>query len=219
MSWRQQPRDEKGRWVKVGAGGVVGAALLAGVMAWAGGGDLTASVGAALDSATSSGVTDADAARAENDAKKGDETGARRRLGLKELKRDLKREVRCAAQSFGEVQRFFLRHPCRKLDQLLFLWSDSDGNELVGSVMWVRMPSKGDAAQFKRIEDKYGSGDVTPVGTEILEVGGIHFTGKHYKSRPDDSLVVVAETEPVRGQPSEVFLKQVADVVDALPPP
>lgn len=203
----------------MGAGGVVGAALLAGLMAGVGGGDLTTSVGAALDSATSSGVTDADAARAEDDAKKGDETEARRRLGLKELKRDLKRELRCAAQSFGQVQRFFLRHPCRKLDQLLFLWSDPDGNELVGSVMWVRMPSKDDAARFKRIEDKYGTGDVTPVGTEILEVGGIHFTGKHYKSRPDGSLVVVAETEAVRGHLSDALLNQVADVVDVLPPP
>jgi hypothetical protein len=218
MSWRSQPRGPDGKWVKVGAGGVVTAAVLAGLMSAVGGGDATTSVGAALDSAASANVSDAQAARAKGEAKQGDDADAFRRLGLKELRKDLKRELRCAAQSFGQVQRFFLRHPCRRLDQRLFLLSDSRGNTLVGSIMWVTMPSSRDAASFVRLEDTYGSGDVTPVGTEVLEVGGIHFTGKHYRSRRDGSLVVIAETEPVGGSPSDAFLQTTADVADVLPP-
>ena|SRR6266700_1517828 len=90
---------------------------------------------------------------------------------------------------------------------------------IVGSVMWVKMPSDADAAGFIELEDTYGTGDVTPFGTEVLELGGIRFTGKHYKSRSDGSLVVIAETEPVRGQPSNTLLKEVATVADVLPPP
>jgi hypothetical protein len=220
MARRQQPRGKDGRWVKVGAGGFVGAALLAGLMTSVGGGDATESIGAALDSAaSSSSVSEADTLRARDDAEKGDESESWRRLRLKQLRKDLKREFRCAAQSTREVQRFFLAHPCRKLDQRLFLWSDADGNLLVGSVVWVTMPSAKDAARFRTVEGRYGSGDVTPVGTDILEVGGIRFTGQHYESRRDGKLVVIAETEPVRGRPSDTYLKQVADVVDALPRP
>jgi hypothetical protein len=122
-------------------------------------------------------------------------------------------------QSFGQVQQFFLRHPCDKLDQLLFAVNDTHGNLIVGSVMWVKMPSDSGAAQFMRLEDTFGTGDVTPIGTEVLELGHIRFTGKHYKSRPDGSLVVIAETEPLRGQPSNTLLKEVATVADVLPPP
>jgi hypothetical protein len=85
-------------------------------------------------------------------------------------------------------------------------------------IMWVTMPSANDAARFIRLEDTYGSGDVTPFGTEVLAAGGIHFTGKHCRSRRDGSLVVIAETEPVRGEPSDAFLQATVDVADVLPP-
>ncbi|HYS35982.1 MAG TPA: hypothetical protein VEO01_10145 [Pseudonocardiaceae bacterium] len=220
MSYRNQPRGADGRWIKgKAAGGVVGAALVAGLMAAAGGGDVTASVGAALDTAVSQSTVDAETASSRQAAAKGDETGAWQRMGLKELKKPIKRELRCAVQSFGQVQQFFLRHPCDKLDQLLFVVGDAQGDTIVGTVMWVKMPSKSAAAEFRRVEDTYGSGDVTPLGTEVLELGGVRFTGKHYKSRPDGSLVVVAETEPVRGRPSNTLLKEVATVADVLPPP
>ena len=60
---------------------------------------------------------------------------------------------------------------------------------------------------------------MTPFGTQILEAGGFRFTGKHYRSRLDGKLFVIAETDPIKGRPSDAFLKQVADVADVLPPP
>lgn len=197
----------------------MGAALVAGLVVAANGGDVTASVGAALDTASASAPSETQVARGKAAAQEGDADEAESRLRLKRLKRKAEHELRCAVQSFGEVQEFFLRHPCTKLDQWLFLWSDPQGNLIVGSVVWVRMPSKSSAADLRRIEDRYGSGDITPLTTDVLEFGGIHFTGKHYKSRQDGSLVVVAETEPLRGSPSAAFLKDTADVFDVLPPP
>jgi hypothetical protein len=202
----------------MGAGGFVGAALLAGLMTGVGGGDTATSVGAALDNAAGRGITQADRTRARNEAKKGREAQVWRRLRLRRLRQTARRELRCADQSFGEVRRFFLQHPCRKLDQKLALVSDPDGNLIVVSIVWVRMGSRNDAARFKKLEDTYGSGDVTPIATQALELGGIRFTGRHYASRRDSSLVVIAETEPVRGDPSDTLLKDIADVVDVLPP-
>lgn len=211
-----QPRGSDGRWIK--SGGVFGAALLAGLMTAAGGGDLTSSVGAGLDTAVSQSTVDAETASSREAAKSGDETEAWRRMTVKEIKRDVRRELRCSVQSYGQVQQFFLRHPCDKLDQLLFAVSDSQGDVIVGSVMWVKMPSTAGAAQLTQVEDTYGTGDVTPFGTEVLELGGFRFTGKHYKSRSDGSLVVIAETEPLRGRPSNTLLKEVATVAAVLPP-
>lgn len=223
----EQPRGPDGRWIKgKSVGAVVGAGLVASVMAAAGGGDVTTSIGAGLDAASSEASSavdqsaiDKDTADSQRDAKKGDDVDAWRRKGLKELKKKIKHDLQCAVQSFGKVQQFFLQHPCDKLDQLLFVLGDTHNNLIVVSVMWVKMPSEDTASQFEKLEDTYGTGDVTPFGTEALELGGIHFTGKHYKSRPDGKLVVVAESEPIRGTPSNFFLKEMATIADVLPPP
>ncbi|ADJ47924.1 hypothetical protein AMES_6099 [Amycolatopsis mediterranei S699] len=213
----KQPRGPDGRWIKTG--GVFGAAVLATVVAAASGGDVVTSVGAGLDAATTKSVSEADAAAGKKAARKGDRAEAWRRLALKELKKEIKKDLRCTVQSFGQVQQFFLRHPCDKLDQLLFVVQDRNGNTIAGSVAWVKMPSAESAGQLRKLEDVYGSGDVTPFGSEVLAAGGFRFTGKHYRSRPDGKLVVIAETDPIKGHPSDAFLKQVADVADVLPPP
>jgi hypothetical protein len=212
-----QPRGPDGKWIK--KGGVFGAAALAAVVAAASGGDIVTSVGAGLDAATTRSVSEADTANSKKAARKGDRAEAWRRLALKEIRKDLKKNLRCAAQSFGQVQQFFLRHPCDKLDQLLFVVQDKNGNPIAGSVAWVRMPSAESATQLRRLEDTYGSGDVTPFAREVLAAGGFRFTGKHYRSRLDGKLVVIAETDPIKGHPSDAFLNQVADVADVPPPP
>ena len=219
-----QPRDNKGRWTKGKvAGGVLGAALAASLMSAAGGGDAVTSIGAGLDAATSQtavdqSTVDEDTASSRKAAAKGDEADAWERMALKKLKQEVKRELRCAVQSFGQVQQFFIQHPCDKLKQYLFPLMDAQGDVIVCSVMSVTFSSDTAATDFKHLEDTYGTGDVTPVGTELLQLGGIHFTGKHYRSRQDSKLVVIAETEPARGAPSNFLLQEVATVADVLPP-
>ncbi len=200
------------------AGAVVAGALVAGLMAAAGGGGATASVGAALDSATSAGA-DAETASGEDAARTGDDTKAWQRMAMKELKKAIKQRLRCGLQSTGQLQRFFLRTPCTSLDELLFALGDAKGNLIVVSVAWVKMSSKDDATQLKALEDTYGTGDITPIATQILRLGGIRFTGAHYASRQDGSLVVVSEAEPVRGHPAATLLSDAPKVASVLPPP
>jgi hypothetical protein len=137
---------------------------------------------------------------------------------LKEIKQKIKDDLQCAVQSYGQVLRFFLRNPCEKLDQLLFVVVDRQGDSIVGSVAWIQFSSDSTATQFLELEDTYGSGDVTPFATEALGLAGFHFTGKHYKSRQDGSLVVIAEADPLCGRASNNLLLEVATVADVLPP-
>lgn len=85
--------------------------------------------------------------------------------------------------------------------------------------MWVTMPSRSEATKLKRVEDACGTGDVTPVGTQLLGLGGVRFTGKHYESRLAGSQLVITETEPLQGQPSDSVLDDVASIANLLPPP
>lgn len=213
-----QPRDARGRWTSKTAGGVVAAALLAGLMTAAGGGDVTSSVGAALDAGTSQSSLDAETSSSRKAAESGDETEAWRRLAVKEIKQKVEDDLRCAVQSYGQVQQFFVRNPCDTLDQLLFVVTDPQGDPIVGSVAWIQFTSDSTATQFLGLENTYGSGDVTPFAAEALGVAGFHFTGKHYKSRQDGSLVVIAEADPLHGRPSNNLLKEIATVADVLPP-
>ncbi|GAA2341938.1 hypothetical protein GCM10009854_18100 [Saccharopolyspora halophila] len=215
-----QPRDPDGRWGKKRAGGVAGAALLAGLMAASGGGGATTgSVGTALETAGQRAVHAKTMRQSRNAAKRGNERKAWNRMGLRRVRNDVKRTLRCSAHSYGEVQEFFLRHPCETLRQRLFAVGDSEGNIIAVSLMWVTMPSRADVSRLRRVEDTYGTGDVTPVGTQLLGFGGFRFTGKHYESRRKGSQFVITETEPVRGNPSNRVLDDVAVVANLLPAP
>jgi hypothetical protein len=214
-----QPRDARGRWTKgKTAGGAVTAALVAGVLAAANGADVTTSVGTALDTAASQGSADAATTSSREAAKKGNEKEAWQRMALRQLDRQVRHDLRCAVQSFGQVQQFFVTHPCDKLDEIVYAFRDAKGDDVVGTVMWVTMPSADAAAQLKKVEDVYGSGDITPFVTEVLGVAGIKFTGQHYRARLDGPLFVISETEPLHGRASDEELLEVATVLDVLPP-
>lgn len=200
------------------AGAVVAGAVVAGLMTAAGGGGATASVGAALDSTTSTS-SDAETASSEDAARKGDDTTAWQRMAMKELKKAIKQRLRCGLQSTGQIQQFFLKTPCESLDELLLALGDAKGDVIVVSVAWVEMSSKDEATQLKTLEDTYGTGDITPIAMQVLELRGVHFTGAHYASRQDGPLVVVSEAEPVRGHPSTTLLNDVPKVAAVLPPP
>lgn len=190
-------------------------------MASGGGGGTAGSVGTTLDSAAGQRVTQVKSTRSSrNAAKKGNEREAWDRMALRKVRNEIQRgDLHCAAQSYGEVQEFFLRHPCEKLQQRLFPLADDRGNVIAVSIMWVTMPSRADATELKRVEDTYGTGDVAPVGTQLLGLGDVRFTGRHYASRRTGSQLVITETEPLRGQPSDSVLDDVAAIANLLPAP
>lgn len=139
-------------------------------------------------------------------------------MKLKRLKRAVERDLRCAAHSFGQVRSFFLRVPCRSLRRALLVLGDGDG-AIVVALAWVRMPSAARAKRFKKLEDTYGTGDISPIAGEVLALGGMRFTGTHYSSRRSGPLTVIAETEPSAGHPTADLLNAVAQVAAQLPPP
>jgi hypothetical protein len=150
-------------------------------------------------------------------------TGKRRttwdRLGLKRLKEDAKHAVVCAVESYGQVQQFFLRTPCRSLDRILIALADGPQDAFVVSVSWVRMRSATSARSLRDLADVDGTGNVSPLPGELIGVGPIRWTGMNYASRRSGTLVVIAEVEPLRGTPDPKWMDGVADIAAEFPPP
>ena len=194
--------------------------MVASLMVAGGGGGTTASVGTAVDSAAGARATQAKNTRSgRNAARKGNEREAWDRMGLRRVRDEVRRDLDCAAQSYGEVQQYFLRHPCKRLQQRLIPVADAENNVIVVSVMWVSMRSRSDAAGLKRVEDEYGTGDVIPVGSQLLGFGGIRFTGRYYDSDQKGSMLAIAEAEPAQGNPSAELLDGAASVAVLFPSP
>lgn len=151
---------------------------------------------------------------------KGQPNRAWRHLGLRRGLQKTARHATCAALSYGAVRAFFVVTPCRSVRRLTVPLSDAGGNSVVLAVSWVRMRSDRDAARFKLLVDTHGTGNVAPIGRDVLQRDyGVTFTGNHYDSDLDGKTVVIAEAEPMRGDPSAEMLQGVATVGAALPSP
>lgn len=214
-------RGGKVRPITPRKGGVgVAAVVLAGAVAFGGGGlgGGAASVGGTVDAAVGQSIK-ARSANAKSAARRGNTDEAWRRLGLKAGRKAVERALECVLHSYGQVQEFFVRSPCRSLERVLLAFGDGQGNTLVVSIAWVRMPSAGSAADLKQLADTDGTGNVSPIASEVLELHGVRFTGRHYSSRRARSLVVIAEAAPGGGMPDPDLLTVVAAVAAELPPP
>ncbi|EME65136.1 hypothetical protein [Amycolatopsis decaplanina] len=137
-------------------------------------------------------------------------------MGWRQLKKTAKRELKCGPHSFGEVQRFFLRHPCVDLDRMMVTVDDGAGNTIAVSVAWVKMPKASEASDLKRLIDKDDTGNVALFG-EVQP--GSRFTGENYDSRLARKLVVIAESAPVGGRPSEATLETAVEIAVEFPAP
>lgn len=157
-------------------------------------------------------------APARPEARKGHYEQAWRRAGLRAGKKLLRRELACAPHSFGQVRVFLLRTPCRSLRRALLPGSDGQGNTVVVSVAWVRMSSAAAADRLRRLEDRDGTGDISPLDAELLHLAGLRFTAHHYASRRSGPLLVIAEAEPAAGHPSDETLLTAAHLAVELPP-
>lgn len=218
---RKPPRNDDGTYApyKIKAGTTVAAAATAGIVAFGGGGagGGAASVGSSAESGAGS-VNSVARSVGKDLARKGLRREALKKLGFKIAKEAVKSELRCATASFGRVQQFFLAHPCRKLDRQVIAVGDGAGNTVAVSIVWVRMHSSEQVSQLKEVIDEHGSGDISPLGGAALGVAGLKFTGEHYDSREDGSLLVIAETEAAGGHPSDRQLDDAAHVASLFPP-
>lgn len=203
-------------------GGVIVAAVLAVAVAAGGSVGGTALVGpsAGQSAGTTTGKSiSAKKVEAKNAARRGDAGEAWRRMGMRTLKKAVKQDLECVANSFGQVREFFTRTPCKSLDRVLFGIGDDRGNSVVVSVAWVGFHTRGHAREFQRLDDVHGTGNITPLAGTLLGLADISFTGHHYQSRPDGKTTVIAEAEPATGHVSNEMLDTVAEVAVLLPRP
>jgi hypothetical protein len=214
-----------------GAGTVVAAGVLAvGLSAGVGGGGLTlggsgvaSEVGAgsqgAAQGAGSGGSPQLKARKSEGQksARKGDADAAWQRLGVRQLKRTARQQAECVASSFGQIREFFTRTRCASLERALFLVGDGAGNSAVVSVAWVGLTSARDADRFESVMKVHGSGDIYPLGSSLLGMADIRFTGLRYGSDRDGRTVTIAEAELATGSIDHDTLDAIAEVSAYLP--
>ncbi|GAA0630592.1 hypothetical protein GCM10010174_58960 [Kutzneria viridogrisea] len=217
--------DERGRVRPIsgkggkGAGAATVVVVLAFGLAGAGGG--VGGVGvveSAADSATAQSVR-ARTEEGRKSARKGQVGDALTRMGLRLVRKAVKQDLTCIADSFGQVREFFTRTPCRSLRRELAAIADTDGAVTVLSVAWVGMYTESGAERFKQLDDTDGTGNISPLGASLVGAAGVRFTGQHYASRIDGSLVVVAESAAGSGNPSAEVMDAIAQVGVELPSP
>ncbi|MFD9702754.1 hypothetical protein [Lentzea sp. NPDC059081] len=150
-------------------------------------------------------------------ARKGDVDGAWQRMGMRQLKRTARQQAECVAVSFGEIREFFTRNRCTSLDRVLFAVTDGAGNTAVISVVWIGLASTGDARDFQTVMNRHGSGDVHPLGSHLLDLAEIQFTGLRYGSERDGKTVTIAEAETATGNVDHETLDALAEVAAYLP--
>jgi hypothetical protein len=141
------------------------------------------------------------------------------RMGLRGAQHAVRRDFECVAHSFGQVRDFFVHTPCASLDRALFAVTDSGGNVIVVSVVWVGFRTRGAALKFKQLDDVDGSGNVSALGAGLLGLADVRFTGQHYASRTAGAMTVIAEAEASGGTVSDDVLDGVAEVAVLLPRP
>ena len=216
---------------KGGTGAVVAGVAALGIFAAGGGvGTVGAGVGTAAQAGAaeagvgsvrlggSSGQLRARKSEGQKAARRGEPEAAWQRMGLRQVKRTVKQQAECLAVSFGEVREFFTAHRCTYLERALFPVADEAGNTAVVSVVRVGLTGAGDARRFQDLMDVHGSGDITPLGGQVLELGEVTFTGLRYGSDRDGAAVTVAEAENAAGgQFDHDTLDAIAEVAAYLP--
>lgn len=137
--------------------------------------------------------------------------------GMRYIERAARSDASCVIASHGHVQRFLAQIPCRSLRRYIFAGADVSGDTAVVSLVKVTMYNKAQAVEFKHLLDRPASGDITPLGADILKRAGITFTGMHYASKLDGSTVIAAEAEPDGGPSTSASLKKMATVALGAP--
>lgn len=155
-------------------------------------------------------------------AQRGNTSETWSKLGVKELKRAVREEVKqwgCEAAATGQVRAFLSRTPCTSLRRVIFALGDGRGNVVVVSVAWIGFRTRAQVEEFERVERVQGSGDLEPLGAPLLGLAHVAFTGLHYGSHRERTIMAVAEAETAAGRFDNATLDAVADVSAWLPHP
>lgn len=118
----------------------------------------------------------------------------------------------CRKQSYGTAKKYFKKHNCQRLHQVLYSRKTERG-EVLSSVSTVTMPDSKQAKELKAVTDADGAGNVTdlvtagvrlPGGTDTLKGGG-------YASTQRGSKVIIVESGFFDGRPyDDAFLSKIS---------
>jgi hypothetical protein len=103
-------------------------------------------------------------------------------MGLRTATKEIRRDLECAVHSYSQVWEFFPRTPCRLLQWTLLavgdVWAHRCGVGRLGADAQC-----GQRGAVEALVDTSGSGNVSPIASEVLALRGVRFTGKYYASR------------------------------------
>jgi hypothetical protein len=166
--------------------------------------------------ATASSGSTGSSARSTN-ARQQDTVAARLRLEARRLdvrRPDFDVTDDCVAHSYGKVREFFREQPCTALYRASFEVRDRRGAVVLVAIAWVEMPDARSASEYHELVDIHGTGNVTELTRERGRYQNVRFTGEHYESRRDGTIVVNAQAQPVGRAAAAEELEQM--VLDAL---
>jgi hypothetical protein len=112
------------------------------------------------------------------------------------------RQHDCAAHSYGLVQDYFRSHPCGGVTRAVIELTDKRRNVLLIAVSRVDMPTPTEAAQYRKLVDQDGTGNVTELSRERGRYRSYHYTGRFYTSSLDGTSVENIQIEPVGWWPA-----------------
>jgi hypothetical protein len=98
------------------------------------------------------------------------------RLGMRTLRKAARQHAECVSHSFGEVRQFLACTRCTSLDRMLFAVGDGKDSVVV-SVSWVSFRTRVQAAQLQGLIDVHATGDIAPLGGELIGAAGIRSAG------------------------------------------
>ena len=219
MSWRDQPRDRRGRWTKKSSAWTVAATAVVALVA-SGAGSAPSVVGGSAGGGTSVGRSVAEG-QGKGGQGKGQESRSRgreravaralQRLRARGLRvaEHVRTDTDCVSHSYGQVHEFFRQHPCRVLNRALFEVRDGPLSVVVAFAS-VDMPDEAEAGALKELVDRHGTGNLTELTKEGVPPRSTTWTGAHYRSTIDGVTVVNVQTEPTRRTAQAVRLAQLA---------
>lgn len=128
-------------------------------------------------------------------------------------------DANCAQHAFSKTQTFLQQHPCQQLVRSLYSTTLPDGTTAVVSIVDVKMPSGGDAEQLRQITSSDNTGNVY----DLVKDGGVatpnmpttsQLQDGGYAAATNGSVTTIALTAVVGGHQDKAKLKEIS--TDAL---
>lgn len=116
----------------------------------------------------------------------------------------------CAAHSYGRVQKFFRSHPCDALARSYIQIGQPDQGLILVAISWVAMPDATQAADYKRLADTPGAGNITELSREVKLYKNITYTNSAYASGLHGDAAWNVKVKPVFPVSADVVNKILA---------